>query len=102
MTIILVAVGFYGKRVGRVYANFYAYQDAMNQQAHLAWGVTDDSIRKRLIAKADSLNLPPEAADVTVQRTGRHISVMADYVEKVQLPGRVRSFHFTPTAEYDY
>jgi hypothetical protein len=48
------------------------------------------------------LNLPPEAADVTVQRTGRHISVMADYVEKVQLPGRVRSFHFTPTAEYDY
>jgi hypothetical protein len=100
--VILVAAGYYGKRVAKVYANFYAYQDAMNQQAHLAWGVPDDSIKKRLIAKADSLSLPAEAFDITVQRTGRHISVMADYVEKVKLPGQVRSFHFTPTADYDY
>src|SRR3954469_18641742 len=91
MTLILVAAGFYGKRVARVYANFYAYQDAMDQQAHLAWSVPDDSIKKRLIAKADSLSLPAEASDITVQRTGRHISVMADYIEKVQLPGHVRS-----------
>jgi hypothetical protein len=102
MMMILVGAGYYGKRVAKVYSNYYAYQDAMTQQAHFAWGVTDDSMKKRLAAKADSLSLPAEAADVSVLRNGRHISLMADYVEKVQLPGYVRSFHFTPTADHDY
>jgi hypothetical protein len=99
---VVVAAGYFGSKVGQVYWRFYQYQDAMNQQAHFAETVNDEQIRKRLISKADSLSLPNDAADVTVVRTGRHIDLSADYTEKVELPMYVRTFHFTPKAEYDY
>lgn len=100
--LVIVTVGYFGFKVGEVYWHFYDYQDTMVQQARFAEHYTDVQIRRRLVAKADSLGLPPEASDITIERTGRHISIGADYVELVELPLHVRSFNFSPRAEHDY
>jgi hypothetical protein len=102
MALVLIAAVYFGLKIGKVFWASAEFEDAMKQQIRFAELLTDDQIYKRLVAKADSLGLPEDAQDVTVERTGRHISVSADYVEMVELPLHVRSFHFTPKAEYDY
>jgi hypothetical protein len=103
LTLLFVAAGsYFGARVGEVYWNFYNYRDTMAAQARFAESFTDDQIRKRLIAKADSLGLPPDASEITIERKGRHISIAADYAELVELPLHVRTFRFSPRAEHDY
>lgn len=100
--LVLVAAGYFGLKIGNVFWKSYEFEDTMKQQARFAEMFTDDQMMKRIVAKADSLGLPEEAQDVTVERQGRHISISADYVEMVELPLHVRRFHFTPKAEYDY
>ena len=100
--LLLVAGGYFGLKIANVYWNFYQYEDTMKQHVRFAETVTDRQLFDRVVAKADSLGLPEEAKDVTVERVGRHISISADYVVMVELPLHVRTFHFTPRAEHDY
>jgi hypothetical protein len=100
--LLLVAVGYFGLKVGQVYWDSLQYEDTMKQTARFAETFTDKQIHDRIVAKADSLGLPEDAKDVTVERTGRHIAVSADYVVLVELPLHNRSFHFTPHVEFDY
>ena len=100
--LVVVAVGYFSFKIGEVYWRFYDYQDTMVQQARFAEHFTNVQIKKRLVAKADSLGLPADASEVSVERTGRHISIGVDYVELVELPLHVRTFKFSPRAEYDY
>lgn len=100
--LVLIAAGYFGLKIGNVYWRAADFESTMKAQAENAETTTNEQILKRLIAKADSLGLPEEAQDITVDRQGRHISISADYVEMVELPLHVRSFHFTPKAEYDY
>jgi hypothetical protein len=74
----------------------------MKQQLRFAETLTDRQIYDRIVARADSLGLPEEAKDITLERKGRHISVSADYTVMVELPLHNRSFHFSPFVEYDY
>ena len=97
-----VAAVYFGLKIGEVYWNSYSFEDAMKQQLRFAETLTDKQIRDRLAARADTLGLPEEAKDITVERKGRHISVSADYIVTVELPLHVRSFHFSPLVEYDY
>jgi hypothetical protein len=100
--LLLVAVLYFGSKVGSVYWDYYQYEDAMRQNARFAETMTDRQIFDHIVAKADSLGLPDEAKEVTVERKGRHLTVSADYVVMVELPLHVRSFHFSPRYEYDY
>lgn len=100
--LILIAGGYFGAKIGSVFWKSYEFENTMKQQIRFAEMFTNDQIMKRIVAKADSLGLPEDAKDVTVERQGRHISVSADYVEMVELPLHVRTFHFTPRAEFDY
>jgi hypothetical protein len=102
MTLLGVAAIYFGFKVGQVYWTGYDYEDTMKQSARFAETLTDKQIRDRIVARADSLGLPEEAKDVTVERVGRHISVSADYMVMVELPLHNRSFHFSPHVEYDY
>ena len=102
-TLLLFVAGIYfGGKVGKVYWDYYQYEDTMKQHARFAETLTDRQIFDRIVAKADSLGLPDEAKEVSVERTGRHIAVSADYVVMVELPLHNRSFHFSPRFEYDY
>lgn len=102
MLLLVAASGYFGLKVGEVYWRFYSYEDAMKQQARFAGQNTDAQIVARLVARADSLGLPGEAQDVTVERTGRRIVISATYTELVELPLHVRKFSFSPRAEHDY
>ena len=100
--LVLVAGGYFGLKIGNVYWNFYQYEDTMKQHIRFAETLTDRQLYDRVVAKADSLGLPEEAKEVSVERVGRHIEISADYVVMVELPLHVRTFHFTPRAEHDY
>jgi hypothetical protein len=100
--LVLAAVAYFGINVGEVYWRYYEYKDSMQQAVNFADRISDEEIAARLRAKADSLGLPEEAQQVAVSRQGRHIGVSAAYEERVELPGFVRTFPFSPSAESDF
>jgi len=96
--LLLVTAGYFGVNIGEVYLRYFEFRDAMVQEARFAKTRTDDDIRRRLAALADSLGLPEEAARVSVRRSANVIRIRSEYVELVELPLFVRSFHMTPSA----
>lgn len=102
MALLGIAAVYFGMKVGQVYWVNAQYEDTMKQHIRFAETLTDRQIYDRIIAKADSLGLPEEAKEVSVERTGRHLSISADYIVMVELPLHNRSFHFSPHAEFDY
>ena len=103
LTLLAIAVvGYFGAKVGEVYWHYYEYKNIMDEQARFASHYTDEQIRNRLVAMADSLGLPEDASMVNIQRNPHHIVISADYVEAVELPLHVRKFSFSPRSEYDY
>jgi hypothetical protein len=100
--LVMAAIGYFGAKIGEVYWHYVEYKNIMNEQARFASHYTDEQIRNRLVAMADSLGLPEDASMVTIERQPHHILISADYVEAVELPLHVRHFSFSPRAEYDY
>jgi hypothetical protein len=90
---------FFGVNLGEAYWRFYQFQDAMRQEVRFAKQIPDDRIKLHLSALADSLGLPEEATDITVNRTRSDISVSADYTERVAMPLLVRVIRFNPRAQ---
>lgn len=98
MLLLLAAALYFGVNIGEAYWRFYEFRDAMRQEVRFAKQISDDRIKLHLAAYADSLGLPEEAADITVNRTSSDISVSADYSERVELPLFVRQIRFSPRA----
>lgn len=100
LVLLLVAVALYfGVNFGEAYWRFYEYQDAMRQEVRFAKQIPDDRMRLHLSALADTLGLPEEAHDITIERTNSDISVSAEYTEQIVLPLVVRQIRFKPHAE---
>lgn len=97
--LLIAAVLYFGVNIGEVYWRFYEFEDAMRQEVRFAPQISDDRIKLHLSALADSLGLPEEAADVTINRTKTDISVSAEYSEQVEFPLFVRQIRFKPHAE---
>jgi hypothetical protein len=98
--LLLVAIALYvGVNIGEAYWRFYQFQDAMRQEVRFAKQISDDRIKLHLAAYADSLGLPEEATDITVNRGSSDISVSAEYTERLQFPLLVRQIRFTPRAQ---
>jgi hypothetical protein len=99
MLALLVAAGYYGIHIGGVYLRFYELQDDIQQEARFAGQLTDDAIRVRLGAQADSLlGRRPEFRIDRVGRPGR-ITIQALYTETVDLPLFKHTFVLRPRAE---
>jgi hypothetical protein len=91
---LFVAVDF-----GEAYFRFYQFKDAMGQEARFATTKTDDQITERLAALADSLQLPPGAELISIQRSTSVITISSDYDEVIKLPlKKERVLHFHPSA----
>jgi hypothetical protein len=97
--LVLVAIGYFGVNVGRVYWRFYQYQDDMRSEVRFASQRTNEQILTRLKASADSLGLPEAAGKVLIRRSERAISIESDYYELVEFPLIVREIHFNPRDE---
>jgi hypothetical protein len=102
--LLVTALLYFGINIGEVYWKYYRYQDAMQQEARFAQMRTDQAIARRLVSVAESFGLPDAASQVQIRRdeATRRIVIAAEYSERVELPGFVRTFHFTPRAEGTY
>ena len=97
--VVFAAAVYYGVHIGGVYLHSYQLQDDMQQQARFAGQLTDEAIRLRLLAQADSLL--GQTPQLTIERGGRpyHITIQARYTETVDLPLFKRTFVLTPRVE---
>jgi hypothetical protein len=99
LILLIVAAALYvGVNIGEAYWRFYEFRDAMRQEVRFAKQIPDDRIKLHLAALADSLGLPQEASDITVDRTSANITVSAEYTERLEFPFFVRVIRFTPRA----
>ena len=100
IVLLAVALGAYiAIDFGEAYFRFYQFKDAMGQEARFATTKTDDQITARLSALADSLQLPPGAELISIERSPSVITISSDYDEVIQLPlKKTRMLHFHPTA----
>jgi hypothetical protein len=97
--LLLVAIAMYfGVNIGEAYWRFYEFQDAMRQEVRFARQIPDDRMKLHLSALADSLGLPEDATDITVERTSTNITVSAEYTERFQLALFGREIRFAPRA----
>jgi hypothetical protein len=104
MLLLATVALYFGFSIGEVYWRYYRYQDAMQQEVRFASIRNDGAIAERLTAVAESLGLPDAARPPEVQRdaSSRRIQISAAYSERVELPGFVRTFSFTPQAQGRY
>ena len=84
--LLLAVVVYFGYPAGEAYFKFYQYKDAMGQEARFASTVTDEHIRRRLVALADSLHMPTGAELVSIERTPGTVTISAEYTEIIRLP----------------
>jgi hypothetical protein len=96
---LFAAAVYYGVHIGGVYLRFYQFKDDMQQQARFASQLTDQAIRMRLLAQADSLL--GQSPDLTIDRGGRpyHVTIEAHYTESVNLPLFKHTFVLRPRVE---
>jgi hypothetical protein len=72
VSLALVAIAIYfGIPIGRTFFQYYQMKDEMKVQANFAVNIDDDTIRRRLRAKAEELGLPIEAGRVSIRRRSR-------------------------------
>jgi len=97
--LLFVSALYYGVHVGEVYLRYYRLLDAMRFQASIAPSVTDDVLRRRLMATADSLL--GQAPTFGIQRAGNppRITIQTEYRDSVDLPFFKRAFPLHPRAE---
>ena len=95
--LILAVAAYFAVDFGEAYFRFYQFKDAMGQEARFSTDKTDAQITTRLSALADSLQLPPGAELITIQRTTATITISSDYDEVIKLPlKKERVIHFHP------
>ena len=104
MLLILSATIYFGINVGEAYWHSYQYSDAMRQEIKFNGVQPDSVILKHLWAQADSLGLPEDAQEISIERDARarHMAISADYAEQIELPLMVKLFTFHPHAEGTY
>ncbi len=97
--LFLALVAYVAVDFGEAYFRFYQFKDAMGQEARFATTKTDDQITLRLAALADTLQLPPGAELISIQRGQTTISISSDYDEVIKLPLKKEYvLHFHPSA----
>lgn len=97
--LLFVAALYYGVHVGEVYLRYYRLLDAMRFQASIAPSVTDEVIKGRLMATADSLLGHTPTFQVVRNGNPARITIQAEYRDSVDLPFFKRAFPLHPRAE---
>ena len=105
VTLLLVATGgYFGVDYLRVRLRFFKLQGDMTTKAAFAAVLDDGTIRRQLMARADSLGILIGPKEWAIRRTydPRVITIQTQYVDSfvVDFPGvhRVFRFTFTPRA----
>ena len=98
--VVVVSIVYFGLLAGDEALSYYRFKDAMKTEARFASIRSDDVIRKRLRAFADSVKLPPEASEINVVREGSEIRIWSSYDQVIKLPfKKTRIVHLRPSVE---
>lgn len=96
--LVLAAGIYYGFQYFEVRYRFYRMQDEVRNNATFAPTLPDEVIRRRLVARADTLGLPLGPKMWTIRRTRepREIFIYSAYDDSVviELPGWTKVFRF--------
>jgi len=97
----IAAVIFAAIKIIPVYVSAYQLQDYIRSQTPfwLTQHATAESIQKNILAKAQDLNLPLSADNLTLEVSGVKVSVNIDYTVPVNLVVYTLPLHFTPSSE---
>jgi hypothetical protein len=96
--LLLALAAYFAVDFGEAYFRFWQFKDAMGQEARFSSDKTDAQITTRLSALADTLQLPPGAELITIERTPATITISSDYDEVITLPlKKERVIHFHPS-----
>lgn len=102
--LLLAAGGYFGVDYFRLRLRYIKLQDEVKEKAAFAAVLDDQTIRRQLVAAADSAGVPIGPREWSIRRTmdPRFITIQAQYTDSfiVDLPGiyRVFRFKFTPKA----
>jgi len=101
--VVLLLLGggvWLARRVPGIYWRYYQMQDEVKSQASFAPGLTDDAIRTRLGAMADTFGIPLGPKQWSIKRAHGEIDIRGEYTDSVvvAVPGwhRVFRIHFVP------
>ncbi|PYO89797.1 MAG: hypothetical protein DMD66_04520 [Gemmatimonadetes bacterium] len=98
--LIFVAALYYAVNIGEVFFRYYRLLDEMQTEAHLAAGLDDGTIRRRIQAAVEEIGLPDSAGNRQLQvyrsSSPREIVIETRYSETVSLPFFNHSFSFHP------
>lgn len=100
--LVVVIAGYFAVHASDAAFNYYRLRDAMQQEARFSHRKTDDQIKTRLRAFADSLGMPAEARQINVHRTETRIRISADYSEIIEFPFFSKQIEFHPKAEREF
>ena len=97
----LAAVIFTGIKTIPVYINDYQLNDYIYTQTSfwVSQHASPDAIRDSVLAKAQDLDLPVAAEDVTVDANANKVTVSLDYHVPVDLKVYTLRLHFTHSTE---
>src|SRR2546423_3922386 len=102
--LLFVAALYYGVNIGEVYFRYYRLLDEMQTEAHLAAGLDDGTIRRRIQAAIEEIGIPDSAgvAQLQVRRTQspRELVIETRYSESVSLPFSNHTVSFHPRATH--
>jgi hypothetical protein len=84
---LIAAAVVFGWPAAKVYLRAYEYEDALRQTLLHAKADTDDGMKTRMRASADSIGgLPDAAYDITVDRREGMIRLIASYTDTIKFP----------------
>jgi hypothetical protein len=97
----LAALAYSAIKIIPVYVDNYQMQDFIQSQTPfwLAQRATKEAVLKSILAKAQDLNLPVAAEDVTLEVGQNKVSVSIDVHVPVDLKVYTLPLHFTDTSE---
>jgi len=95
---ILMVVLYYAVDVGRVYWDYYKFQDEMETSARFAQTQSDEQIRTHLRNVARDLGLPTEAQRIVIRRDAPTITIRSQYVVDIELPFTHKTLVLRPNA----
>lgn len=100
--LILAAALYYGVPLGGVYIQRWRMVQEIKSVARLAPSLDDATIRRRLHAKAEELDLPLSAHKFTIRRLSRprEIRIGTSWEQPVDLPFVRYIFKFRPEVRY--
>ena len=92
--VVLALAGFVAYKAIPVKLNASQLYDYMDEQAKFAQQTKPDQLKKRILRRAQELNLPVDPKKLTVRKRGGRIQIECQYTVPLEFPGYTYYWEF--------